>query len=229
MIPFINYNGDLAEADFEYGYGDALKDGRVVRPVYFPRINGRMEWTAPDGVEYEATFDDRLARDLASQRLRTALAVEGEWMPAVLAQAHAQLMHLRARDPQAAGLVITMDQEHAKAIAGVLQARLGVMPTIATSDDPTASDKISRFANGIAPWIVAVRMVSEGVDIPRLRVGVYATNTVTELFFRQAVGRLVRWNAGLGRQAAYMFIPDDVRLRKFGGAIAEQRRHCLRK
>jgi superfamily II DNA or RNA helicase len=66
-------------------------------------------------------------------------------------------------------------------------------------------------------------MVSEGVDIPRLRVGVYATNTVTELFFRQAVGRLVRWNARLGRQAAYMFIPDDVRLRKFGGAIAEQR------
>ena len=52
-----------------------------------------------------------------------------------------------------------------------------------------------RFADGDAPWIVAVRMVSEGVDIPRLRVGVYATNTVTELFFRQAVGRLVRWNA----------------------------------
>jgi superfamily II DNA or RNA helicase len=228
-IPFINYNGDLAEPDFEYGYGDALTDGRVVRPVYFPRINGRMEWTAPDGMEYEATFDDRLARDLAGQRLRTALAVEGEWMPAVLAQAHAQLMHLRARDPHAAGLVITMDQEHAKAIAGVFEGRLGVSPTIATSDDPTASDKISRFAEGIAPWIVAVRMVSEGVDIPRLRVGVYATNTVTELFFRQAVGRLVRWNARLGRQAAYMFIPDDVRLRKFGGAIAEQRRHCLRK
>jgi hypothetical protein len=147
----------------------------------------------------------------------------------VLGQAHAQLLHLRARDPHAAGLVITMDQEHAKAIAGVFEERLAVKPTIATSDDPSASEKISRFADGIAPWIVAVRMVSEGVDIPRLRVGVYATNTVTELFFRQAVGRLVRWNARLARQAAYMFIPDDVRLRRFGAAIAEQRRHCLRK
>jgi superfamily II DNA or RNA helicase len=228
-IPFINYTGELAQPDFEYGYGDALKDGRVVRPVYFPRINGRMEWTAPDGMEHEATFDDRLPRELASQRLRTALDVAGEWMPTVLAQAHAQLMHLRARDPRAAGLAITIDQEHAKAIATVMQEKLGVSPTIATSDDPAASDKISRFSEGIAPWIVAVRMVSEGVDIPRLRVGVYATNTVTELFFRQAVGRLVRWNAGLGRQAAYMFIPDDVRLRKFGAGIAEQRRHCLRK
>ncbi|MES1164986.1 MAG: hypothetical protein ABUR63_04460, partial [Verrucomicrobiota bacterium] len=168
-------------------------------------------------------------RELASQRLRTALDVAGEWMPTVLAQAHAQLMHLRVQDPRAAGLAITIDQEHAKAIAAVMEERLGITPTIATSDDPAASDKISRFADGIAPWIVAVRMVSEGVDIPRLRVGVYATNTVTELFFRQAVGRLVRWNARLARQAAYMFIPDDVRLRKFGAGIAEQRRHCLRK
>jgi superfamily II DNA or RNA helicase len=228
-IPFINYTGELAQPDFEYGYGDALEDGRVVRPVYFPRINGRMEWTAPDGMEHEATFDDRLPRELASQRLRTALDVAGEWMPAVLAQAHAQLMHLRLRDPRAAGLAITIDQEHAKAIAALFEEHLGVSPTIATSDDPLASEKISRFAGGIAPWIVAVRMVSEGVDIPRLRVGVYATNTVTELFFRQAVGRLVRWNARLGKQAAYMFIPDEVRLRKFGAAIAEQRRHCLRK
>ena len=40
-------------------------------------------------------------------------------------------------------------------------------------------------------------MVSEGVDIPRLRVGVFATTTTTELFFRQAVGRLVRWTPGV--------------------------------
>lgn len=228
-IPFIRYEGDLAQADFEYGYGDALADRQVVRPVYFPRIDGRMEWTAPDGVSHEATFEDRLTRDLASQRLRTALAVEGDWLPTVLTQAHAQLMHLRARDPVAGGLVIAIDQEHAKGIAAVMHERLGTSPMIATSDDPQASDKIARFGEGVAPWIVAVRMVSEGVDIPRLRVGVYATNTITELFFRQAVGRLVRWNARLPRQAAYMFIPDDMRLRKFGGDIAQQRRHCLTK
>jgi superfamily II DNA or RNA helicase len=228
-IPFVTYEGELARPDFEYGFGDALADGKVVRPVYFPRINGRMEWTAPDGVGYEATFDDRLARELASQRLRTALDISGEWMPTVLSRAHAQLLHLRTIDPGAAGLAIAIDQEHAKGIAAIMEERLGVSPTVATSDDPGASEKISRFTNGIAPWIVAVRMVSEGVDIPRLRVGVYATNTVTELFFRQAVGRLVRWNAHLRRQAAYMFIPDDVRLRTFGAAIAEQRRHSLRK
>jgi superfamily II DNA or RNA helicase len=228
-IPFIKYVGDLAQPDYEYGYGDALRDQRVVRPVYFPRINGRMEWTSPDGDSYEATFDDRLARELASQRLRTALDVSGEWLPNVLAQAHAQLCHLRTRDPTAGGLVIAFDQDHARGIAAIMEERLRVTPTIATSDDPQASEKIARFGGGIAPWIVAVRMVSEGVDIPRLRVGVYATNTITELFFRQAVGRLVRWNAQQPRQAAYMFIPDDIRLRKFSGQIAEQRRHSLAK
>lgn len=226
-IPFIRYHGNVAQPDFEYGYGDALRDGRVVRPVYFPRINGRMEWTAPDGQIHEATFQDALTRDLASQRLRTALDVSGEWLPVVLAQAHAQLVHLRERDPKAGGLVIAMDQDHARGIAAILSRKLGVTATVATSDDPSATEKIGRFAEGSAPWIVAVRMVSEGVDIPRLRVGVYATNTVTELFFRQAVGRLVRWNAHLRAQAAYMFIPDDARLRSFGGAIAEQRRHNL--
>jgi len=229
VIPFVRYDGDLAQADFEYGYGEALKDAAVVRPVYFPRINGHMEWTAPDGSDYAATFDDPLTRELANQRLRTALDVEGEWLPAVLGQAHTQLRHLRARDPRAAGLVIAIDQDHARGIAALLAERLGTMPTVATSDDPEASDKIAAFAGSAAPWIVAVRMVSEGVDIPRLRVGVYATNTITELFFRQAVGRLVRWSARMSRQGAYMFIPDDVRLRTFGTGIAEQRRHSLRR
>jgi superfamily II DNA or RNA helicase len=228
-IPFVRYHGEEAQADFEYGYGDALKELQVVRPVYFPRINGHMEWTAPDGSDYAATFDDRLSKDLANQRLRTALDAEGEWLAAVLARAGAQLSHLRIRDPRAAGLVIAIDQEHARGIANLIHERLGVLATVATSDDPDASRKISAFADGSAPWIVAVRMVSEGVDIPRLRVGVWATNTITELFFRQAVGRLVRWRAGLARQAAYMFIPDDHRLRLYATNIAEQRRHNLRK
>ncbi|MEZ4278747.1 MAG: DEAD/DEAH box helicase [Myxococcota bacterium] len=228
-IPFVRYVGEEAEADYEYGYGEALRDRRVVRPVYFPRINGRMEWTSPDGQTHTAGFEDALTRDLAGQRLRTALAIEGEWLPAVLAKAHRQVVHLRQDDPRAAGLVIAMDQAHAKGIAKILKERLGVRATLATSDDPGASRKIEAFAAGDDPWIVAVRMVSEGVDIPRLAVGVYATNTLTDLFFRQAVGRLVRSSDTVRSNRAYMFIPDDPRLRLFASGIAEQRRHSLRK
>jgi hypothetical protein len=96
------------------------------------------------------------------------------------------------------------------------------------SDDPAASTRIAEFAANDRPWLVAVRMVSEGVDIPRLRVGVYATTTSTELFFRQAVGRFVRWQSGRPTQKAYVYVPDDPRLRNHAFQIAEARRHVLR-
>jgi len=237
-IPFVSYGptedhpfaeADEATAHHTYGYDDALRDGGVVRPVFFPRLGGQMEWTAPDGTELSATFDDHLDRTAASQRLRTALSPDGEWLPTVLDQAHGQLARLRESQPDAAGLAITIDVEHAHDVARLLRSRHGVRPVVVTSDDPDASEKIAAFARSRDPWIVAVRMVSEGVDIPRLRVGVYATTTVTELFFRQAVGRLVRWQAGPRRQKAFMFLPDDVRLRTFAAQLAESRTHSLRR
>lgn len=228
-IPFVRYHHDAAVPDIEYGYGEALADGRVVRPVFFPRFGGHMEWMAPDGSELSASFEDPLARTQANQRLRAALSLDGEWLPTVLGHAHSQLMTVRERMPEAGGLVIAMDQEHAWGIAQLLRDRYRVNPTVAVSEDPQASAKISTFAAGNAPWIVAVRMVSEGVDIPRLRVGVYATTTTTELFFRQAVGRIVRFMPGRGRQRAYLFMPDDPRLRHFGASISESRRHLLKK
>jgi superfamily II DNA or RNA helicase len=228
-IPFVRYVGDEAQPDYEYGYGEALRDQKVVRPVYFPRIGGRMEWTAPDGTSQAAGFEDPIGRTLASQRLRTALDPGGEWLSAVLSKAHRQVEYLRRDNPRAGGMVIALDQQHAHGVARLFRERLGVRATVATSDDPGASQKIAAFAEGTDPWIVAVRMVSEGVDIPRLAVGVYATNTMTDLFFRQAVGRLVRMQPGAGKQRAYMFIPDDSRLRDFASRISEQRRHSLRK
>ena len=228
-IPFVRYVGDEAVPDFEYGYADALADGRVVRPVYFPRINGFMEWIAPDGSAQAAAFDDPLDRTRAAQRLRTALSLDGEWLTTVLLQANERLTALRRSQPDAGGLVIAADQDHAQGIAELLRYRCGVRATVAVSDDPLSSSRIARFAAAGDPWIVAVRMVSEGVDIPRLRVGVYATTTTTELFFRQAVGRFVRWTRGVPRQKAYLFIPDDVRLRTWATQIADARRHSLRK
>ncbi len=234
-IPFVTYEataeGDTACSHYTYGYADALRDGGVVRPVYFPRFDGVMEWSAPDGSIISANFHDELARDQMAHRLRTALSLDGDWLPAVIRQAHDRLMAIRtAPDGQrdAGGLVIAMDQQHAHAIAALIRRNFGVPAEVVVSDDPTASGRIAKFAATDAPWLVAVRMVSEGVDIPRLRVGVYATTVTTELFFRQAVGRFVRWQADRGAQKAYVFLPDDPRLRTHAFSIAEARRHVLR-
>lgn len=229
-IPFVGYSfGDYGDAlaDYEYGYGEALQDGGVVRPVFFPRFDGHMEWRGADGEEHSATFNDDVTRDKWGARLRTALSLEGEWLPAVITRAHERLVEIRKHHPEAGGLVIATDQEHARGIVKLLKRFHRVDAKLALSDDPRASNVIADFATSNDPWIVAVRMISEGVDIPRLRVGVYATTTVTPMFFRQAVGRIARWTPGQRSQRAYLFLPDDPRLRVHALGIAQSRRHSI--
>lgn len=231
-IPFVSYAetgvGGEAQPDYTYGYAEALRDGGVVRPVYFPRFDGLMEWSAPDGSVLTANFHDDLDRTGASHRLRAALSMQGDWLPAVIDQAHDRLQAIRTTQRNAGALAIAMDQEHARDIARLIRNRYHVDAEVVVSDDPDASKKIAEFAKNDKQWLVAVRMVSEGVDIPRLRVGVYASTVVTELFFRQAVGRFVRWTHGLPSQKAYVFLPDDPRLRQHAFQIAEARRHVLK-
>jgi superfamily II DNA or RNA helicase len=136
-------------------------------------------------------------------------------------------MHLRRSDhPNAAALAIAMNQDHARFLAGLVEARTGAKPTIVLSDEDNASRKIVSFARSDDPWIVAVHMVSEGVDIPRLRVGVYASNVVTEMYFRQFCGRFVRAQKG-GMQQAYVYLPDDQRLRELATRVTADVRGVL--
>jgi superfamily II DNA or RNA helicase len=229
-IPFVRYVLDEASPDFEYGYGEALADRRVVRPVYFPRTNGHMEWSAPDGSLHAASFDDALDQARSSQRLRTALSLEGEWLPVGAAGGRGPT---RRGAPGAARCRRPGDRHRPGPRPGDRRAPPGPVRPAGHGGHLRRSggvgDLIARFASGTDPWLVSVRMVSEGVDIPRLRVGVYATTTTTELFFRQAVGRFVRWTPGTRDQKAYVFIPDDPRLRSRAFQIADQRRHSLRR
>ncbi len=231
-IPFVRYTfGDHGEAvaDYEYGYGDALEEGGVVRPVYFPRFDGHMEWMDADGALKDAGFSDDIDRADWSARLRTALDGDGGWLPTVLNAAHTRLTTIRETHTNAGGLVICIDHEHAHEVAAKITAITGAAPEIILSNDPKASEKIAQFADADAQWIVAVRMISEGVDLPRLRVAVFATTTTTALFFRQAVGRIARWTPGLTSQPAYFYVPDDHRLRGHAASIALQRRHSVEK
>jgi superfamily II DNA or RNA helicase len=95
------------------------------------------------------------------------------------------------------------------------------------SDEPGASRRIADFASSDRRWLVSVLMVSEGVDIPRLRVGVYATAARTELFFRQVVGRFIRATPRPRRQMSYLLMPADPRLKALAHEIELERRHAL--
>jgi superfamily II DNA or RNA helicase len=226
-IPFITYKNGVSRSDYSYGYSEALRDG-IVRPVFFPSFEGRMTWWTDKRGEMTAAFADEIPSEERPRRLRTALSPEGDWLREVLREAASRLEDVRrSQYPRAAGLVIAIDQDHARKIARELKGITGEEPAIAISEEPDASDVIKRFASGDARWIVAVRMVSEGVDIPRLCVGVYATNITTELYFRQAVGRFVRMLPNVEDQAGWLFMPKIDELVEHVQCIKEERDHVL--
>lgn len=227
-IPFVQYDEDgRSLPDYVYSYGRAVEEG-VCRPLAFVAYGGHVSWKE-NGIAFDASFADSAA-ELAAHRLRVAVEPVTGWIQKVLADANTMLDDIRQDHPDAAGLVVAADQEHARALADALARITGEIPAIALSDDREASGEIKRFTNsGWRRWLVSCKMVSEGVDIPRFRVGVYATTTTTRLYFRQFLGRLVRVTPGGagGPQVAYCYLPADPRLRELAAQIEEEQRHVL--
>lgn len=229
-IPFVRYERGpdgitRSASDHSYGYADALRDG-VVRPVLFLAYSGTATWRTRAGEEVTATLGEPLTVEQTAAAWRTALDPHGDWMPAVLAAADRRLSQVRAGGiPDAGAMLIASDHKTAKLYAEILSAITGRAPVVVLSDDPSASAKISGFEQSRERWLVAVRMVSEGVDIPRLAVGVYATSVSTPLFFAQAVGRFVR---GRRRgETASVFLPSVPALLELAAQMEAERDHAL--
>ncbi|WP_433295430.1 DEAD/DEAH box helicase [Pseudonocardia sp. CA-142604] len=231
-IPFVDYLPDAegalrSRADHAYGYAEALADG-VVRPVVFMAYSGVSSWRTSAGEEITARLGEPMTAEQTARAWRTALDPGGEWIPAVLSAADKRLTGHRAGGmPDAGGLVIATDQTTARAYAAILTDVTGTPPVVVLSDEPGASARIARFSESDDRWMVAVRMVSEGVDVPRLAVGVYATSASTPLFFAQAVGRFVR--SRRQGETASVFVPSVPVLLGLASELEAQRDHVLGK
>uniref|UniRef100_A0A5Q5CB16 Type III restriction enzyme, res subunit n=1 Tax=Mycobacterium sp. (strain JLS) TaxID=164757 RepID=A0A5Q5CB16_MYCSJ len=231
-IPFVNYVPDAegllrSESDHTYGYADALADG-VVRPVIFLAYSGEARWRSSAGEEHAARLGEPLNAEQTARAWRTVLDANGEWIPAVLKAADTRLRQLRAGGmPDAGAMIIATDQTAARQYAALLTKMTGEAPTLVLSDDPGSSARIAEYSAGDTPWLVAVRMVSEGVDVPRLAVGVYATSASTPLFFAQAIGRFVR--SRRPGETASIFVPSVPTLLDLASQMEAQRDHVLGK
>ena len=228
-IPFVTYAPDskgirTSLTDYSYGYGRALADG-VVRPIIFMAYAGKMRWRTRMGDEMEARLGEGDTKDVTAQAWRTALDPAGEWIPSVLTAANVRLTEVRHSVPDAGGLVIATDQDSARAYAEVLRGITGEAPTLVLSDEKASSERIETFSQSNDRWLVAVRMVSEGVDVPRLAVGVYATSASTPLYFAQAVGRFVRTRRR--GEVASIFLPSVPALMGLASQLELERDHAL--
>jgi superfamily II DNA or RNA helicase len=228
LIPGVRYDaGGLAEPDFSYSYADSVAEG-ICRPVRFVAYDGTLSWQSGDDV-IESSFETVLPAREASRRYRTAISTElPDGLPRILREADEKLHALRTgghRD--AGGLVIAADSSHARRIASLLRQATGRVPVVVLHAEPRAAVKLMAFTSSRDPWIVAVNMVSEGVDIPRLRVGVYATAAKTPLVFRQIVGRFVRTLRGRPAEPSWLYVPADPILRDHAASVEEEVRVAL--
>lgn len=224
-IPFVRYEGNISRADYTYSYAQALEDG-ICRPVYFPTFEGDINWVE-DGEYISVTFADSLSEDMSRRRLKMAVQTP-DFLREVFAQAHENLLRIRRTEQaNAGGLVITAEKPQADDACRLIEQVTGIKPVKVTSDDPDSSQKIKQFSGSDAPWIVAIKMISEGVDIPRLRTMVYATNYTAQLFFIQAVGRVIRVMEGVNNPNAFVYMPKDPRLEELARTIIQEREHVL--
>jgi len=230
-IPFVTYEEDgeghlVSQADYTYGYAEALADG-VVRPVVFLAYSGEAQWKDSAGEEYSARLGEPLDAAQTARAWKTALDPKGDWIAAVLQAAQTRLTKVRGHMPDAGGLVIATDTTTARAYAKILETISSTPVTVVLSDEPGSSKRIAEFSSSQDEWLVAVRMVSEGVDVPRLAVGVYATSASTPLFFAQAIGRFVR--SRMPGESASIFLPSVPVLLRLAEEMEVSRDHVLGK
>lgn len=208
QIPYVRYDSDgYAIGDFSYDYPRALVED-VVRYLVFDHSKG--------GITNESTgVTDYLSKEISDKdaafRLRKILSPKGDYVEGLIRSAHSKLIECRKSIPDAAALAACIDVNHALGVADTIRNATGCEPSVIVSDSESANDTIEDFKNSSKEWLVAVRQVSEGTDIKRLQVLCYLTNTTSELFFRQLVGRVSRVR-GIEDFEAYAYLPADPRL-----------------
>jgi superfamily II DNA or RNA helicase len=228
-IPGVSYDSDgVAEPDVAYSYAQAVKDG-ICRPVCFVAYDGTLSWRSGDDV-IESSFETVLSTREASRRYRTAISTDlPDGLPRILREADTKLKTIRQQGHRdAGGLVVAADSEHARRIAAQLKEATGRAPVVVLHAEARAAAKLTAFTDSTDPWIVAVNMVSEGVDIPRLRVGVYATAAKTPMIFRQIVGRFVRTIPGRAAEPSWLYVPADPILRDHAATVEHELRRVRR-
>lgn len=230
-ISLLQYDeSDVVIPDIKYTYREAVSD-RVCREVLFAHDDGTAEFIL-DGERSEVRIS-KSQQDNEGAVAATIFRKDSPWLTAVIEKAQASLEAYRLSDPDAGGIVICRpgtdegDDKYLRQVASLVHRITGEAPVVVTHDDKIANEKIEKFRASSHKWICAVRKISEGVDIKRLRVMVMATKPSTELLFRQLVGRVVRVDEPKKRQDAIVYMAQFPELKEWADAIEAEARAGL--
>ena len=206
--------------DYRYGLKEAIADGVCRSPRIVLLDNQTVKLTEEFGADSSVRLFPSIAKLLGESPVTyEELLRHDEVIDQLLGLGCSKLDELRLIKPDAAGLVVATDIEHAQQIAQALDAR-GVGCRIVTHKTPDAQQVITTFRFSACRWIVAVGMISEGTDIPRLQVCCYLSRIRTELHYRQVLGRVLR-RTGETDDQAWLFMLAEQTLQHLAERISD--------
>jgi superfamily II DNA or RNA helicase len=206
--------------DYRYGLKEAIADGVCRSPRIVLLDNQKVQLTEELGADSSVRLFPSIAKLLGESPVTyEELLRHDEVINQLLDLGCGKLKELRLIKPDAAGLVVATDIEHAQQIALALEVR-GEDCRIVTNKTPDAQQVISAFRGSVCRWIVAVGMISEGTDIPRLQVCCHLSRIRTELHYRQVLGRVLR-RTGEPDDQAWLFMLAEPTLQGFAERIAD--------
>ncbi|QXE12537.1 DEAD/DEAH box helicase family protein [Pseudomonas sp. Y5-11] len=206
--------------DYRYGLEEAIADGVCRSPRIVLLDNQKVKLTEELGADSSVKLFPSIPKLLGESPVTyEELLRHDDVIYQLLDLGCSKLNDLRQIKPDAAGLVVATDIEHAQQIVQALDAR-GEGCRFVTNKTPDAQQVINAFRQGACRWIVAVGMISEGTDIPRLQVCCYLSRTRTELHYRQVLGRILR-RTGESDDQAWLFMLAETTLQSFAERIAD--------
>ncbi|WP_367393285.1 DEAD/DEAH box helicase [Pseudomonas sp. X4] len=206
--------------DFRYGLKEAVADNVCRSPRIVVIDNGAVKLTELVDDSPIVTVYPSIAQLLNESPVTFEdLLTHRDMVEKVIDLGRSRLDEVRCRIPDAGGLVVSTNIRHANQVAGVLKSR-GEDCLVVTTRTPGAQQLIDDFRGGKGKWIVAVGMISEGTDIPRLQVCCYLSRIRTELHYRQVLGRVLR-RTGSKDHEAWLYVLAEPSLLQFSQRVAE--------
>lgn len=223
-IALSNYcHNKKIHCDFTYGLKQAIQDKACRIPSITLIDNDRIVVTTMNDTKQFSSFDELLK---SSECTYQQLIENEELIVYLLAQSSKKLKQIRRTHLDAGGLIVAATVEHAHKIAELLHYHLGETATIATYLEDDAQQTIHHFRSNQEKWIISVGMISEGTNIPRLRVCCHLTRVKTELHFRQVLGRILRIN-NQDPGESFLYMPAEPNLTEYANRVLEEIPDCM--
>lgn len=219
-ISFLEYDGDKPRTNFSIGVTECVAN-RYTRQISFRFHDPVLEIVSPGmraARNWQISKLPTSSPKLLAVAKREVLDAKGQHVENLVSDAWKELTAMRKKWSDAACLIVCRSGSHGEeervihSVEELVLKVTGCRPEVVTSDDSTSRGRLENFTKSSDPFLCAIRMVSEGVDIPRIRMILFLSYTDSEMLFRQIVGRCARYIKGEEDDTAALVILPKFRV-----------------